>query len=389
MNTERFYELLPPLTDFRGIMEGENFAPAPDDWAVVMTDVKGSTDAIRAGRYRDVNMLGASGITAVLNVTKDIDIPYVFGGDGATLLLPLGRLERALKELKKTQRMSKDLFGMELRIGAVPIKHLREKGADVAVAKYELSPGNTLAQFRGGGITRAEQLLKSGEGDAISPPALDEEKPDLSGLSCRWEPFRSRKGTILALLVMQRERGEDTRVLYSSVLQRLQEILDNDLKSANPVRADDLKGRFPSKSLIREAKIHSHGRVSLRKLLKYAAVHLVSFTLVNFNIVLGAFDPRRYRAETALNADFKKFDDMLRMVVDCSHEQADLIESLLARLHLEGKIYYGTHRSDQAVMTCLVMSASENKHVHFVDGSAGGYAMAAQAMKSQFPKTAG
>lgn len=41
------------------------------------------------------------------------------------------------------------------------------------------------------------------------------------------------------------------------------------------------------------------------------------------------------------------------------------------------------HLSDHAVMTCLVMSAEDGKHVHFVDGGDGGYTKAATQMKGR------
>jgi hypothetical protein len=40
------------------------------------------------------------------------------------------------------------------------------------------------------------------------------------------------------------------------------------------------------------------------------------------------------------------------------------------------------HRSPAALVTCLVRSY-DGDHVHFVDGSDGGYALAAKQMKAQ------
>lgn len=387
MDPLKFYENLVPLRDFRQIIAGENFTAAPDDWYVVMTDVKGSTKALQAGRYRDVNTLGASGITAVLNALPDVDIPYVFGGDGATLLVPGSRLEKVIAALKSTQKMSRDLFQLELRAGAVAIARLRADGYEVEVAKYELSPGNALAQFRGGGIARAEELLKSNSDDGMTiSPDPGTGKPDLTGLSCRWQPFTSEKGTMLTLLVVDREPKDTSSHLYSKLLEEIERLLGTGLKDVNPVHPYGLKGKFFSGSWLREAKLHSSGRIQPAQLLKYAVIQLFSSLCLKFNIAVGGFDPHRYRRETAMNADYKKFDDMLRMVVDCSVDQAEKIEAMLIGLHAEGKIHYGIHRSPAAVMTCFVVSASENQHVHFVDGSNGGYAMAAKSMKARMGK---
>ena len=38
--------------------------------------------------------------------------------------------------------------------------------------------------------------------------------------------------------------------------------------------------------------------------------------------------------------------------------------------------------SETALMTCLVTSPTESRHVHFVDGGDGGYTSAARTMKA-------
>ena len=50
--------------------------------------------------------------------------------------------------------------------------------------------------------------------------------------------------------------------------------------------------------------------------------------------------------------------------------------------HREGRLVYGMHRSREALLTCIVFSYNGN-HVHFVDGSDGGYAIAARGLKAQ------
>ena len=83
-----FYAALPDFADFAEFTDPAHYRPAPADWLVVVTDIEGSTRAIAEGRYKDVNMLAAAGIVAVLNVVGGTEIPFVFGGDGATLLVP-------------------------------------------------------------------------------------------------------------------------------------------------------------------------------------------------------------------------------------------------------------------------------------------------------------
>src|SRR5262245_46595028 len=80
-----FYAALPVLDDFAAVVRSEGYRPLPDDWLVAVSDVRGSTAAVRQGRYKEVNLIGASTIMAILNVARPIAIPYVFGGDGASL----------------------------------------------------------------------------------------------------------------------------------------------------------------------------------------------------------------------------------------------------------------------------------------------------------------
>ncbi len=71
------------------------------------------------------------------------------------------------------------------------------------------------------------------------------------------------------------------------------------------------------------------------------------------------------------------------MVLDVSESQAERIEQHLEREHDAGRLVYGVHVADTALMTCVVFSLEQSKHVHFIDGSDGGFARAAQAFKSR------
>ena len=87
-NSDLFYNELVPFSDFAEFVDFKAYEPVPDDWIVMIADVRGSTRAIEEGRYKDVNMVGAASITAVLNVCGEIEVPFVFGGDGGTVIVP-------------------------------------------------------------------------------------------------------------------------------------------------------------------------------------------------------------------------------------------------------------------------------------------------------------
>ena len=79
---DNFYATLPAYTNFSEAMDLTRYTPVPDDWFVIISDIKGSTQAVQNGRYKEVNMLGASCIVAVLNVASELENPFVFAGDG-------------------------------------------------------------------------------------------------------------------------------------------------------------------------------------------------------------------------------------------------------------------------------------------------------------------
>jgi hypothetical protein len=94
------------------------------------------------------------------------------------------------------------------------------------------------------------------------------------------------------------------------------------------------------------------------------------------------FDPAAYRRDTAGNTDFRKFDDGLKLTVDCPAQTIDELENLLVAARTAAVADYGLHRQDSALMTCIVPSAFTRDHMHFIDGAAGGYTKAAEMLKA-------
>ena len=74
---------------------------------------------------------------------------------------------------------------------------------------------------------------------------------------------------------------------------------------------------------------------------------------------------------------------MIRMILDCSHKQADSIGALCEHMRAKHGICFGVYASKAAIMTCYVPSFTDGSHIHFVDGSVGGYALAAKHHQAQ------
>ncbi len=377
MDSENFYSELPSFTQFSGVVEEHHFHRVPSDWVVIITDVKGSTRAIEAGRYRDVNMVGASAIACLHNVIGDRDLPFVFGGDGATMVVPPSVLEPLIEEMLALKKHSQESFGLDLRVGAVEVKDIEAEGAEVQVAKFELVPGKVVAVLRGGGVTLADAKVK----DPNLPYEIHRDaskEVDLNGLSCRWEPIPSRNGKVLSLLVVAQPGSTDA---YRKVLEDLDSIYHGDMDTANPVSLTKMRYRSLSDCLRSERKNHD----SVWSAAYFKGMIGVVYSILVFKMKMPAvfFNSKEYTESIPRHSDYRKFDDALRMIVDCSDTQSKEIRESLEALRKEGLIYFGIHQSDSSLMTCYVRGVDEGKHIHFVDGGDGGYTMASKELKAQ------
>jgi hypothetical protein len=383
---DRFYAELGTFDRFGDFVDFEAYAPVPADWVVVISDVVGSTKAIAEGRYKHVNMVGAASITAVLNACGDVEVPYMFGGDGGTLVVPGSLAARACKALTDLQVLSRGMFGLGLRAGAVPVADLRAGGHDLRIRKYALSPGNHLAMFAGGGMEEADRLLKDSAADNPYVLAADPNpgEPDLDGLSCRWEPLVARNGRMMSLMVqgLVRDPAQERRLL-DRVLGTIGDILGHGLKDAAPASAFSMRFSWPPSGLALEARATRGAKSFARRYAEVLFTSLAQLWCERFDRRAGPYDAPAYRAELRANTDFCKYDGILRTVLDVTQVQAELIERHLEREYRDGRLVWGMHLADTALMTCLVFSLESHEHVHFIDGSDGGFAMAAVGFKER------
>ena len=383
MTSAGFFAAIEAFDDFAGIADSENYRSAPDDWHVIITDVEGSTRAIAEGRYKEVNMIGAACINAVLNITPRGEIPYVFGGDGATLLVADELLGPCLDVLHGVRRLAESDFDLSLRVGTVPVAELHaQSSVRVLVGKYRLSPGNELAAFSGGGIELAERWIKS-DPAYLAQPVDAGGAPDLNGLSCRWEPLAAQNGVMLSLLLHAKVDGDREQArLYRELIGEIERITGGLDANAKPVRDANMVFRWPPRGLGAEIRATAGARNRLRVTLGLYLNSLIQYFLDRFDLTAGGYRGRSYRDELRNNSDYRRFDDTLRMLLDCSLQQADEIEALLSARAKAGELAYGVHRSDSALMTCLVFNLERGQHIHFIDGSDGGFTSASRGLKA-------
>jgi hypothetical protein len=375
-----FFASMPGFRDFAALTDESHYVDAPEDWTVVVTDVEGSTQAIQEGRYKTVNMVGAATIAAVVNATGHWDLPFVFGGDGATALVPNDKLEPVRQALAQSRLVSLTEHGLRLRIGLVPHRDLLAAGCAVRVGKYLLADQNALAFFKGQGLSLAEEWVKAGKyrlPEWQEAPAFDPHR----GLSCRWAPLRSSRGVFLSILIKIHSHNAGHDALINEILRELDVILDLNSPEANPVKAKVLKPERAGLAARMESSFLKGGSQPAKFLKTLFFIYFV-WALDRGLIKLKSFDMKKYKASLAPNSDFRKFDETLRMVVDCTPAMQAGVERLLEGYHALGNLSYGLHVSDTALMTCFVQNYN-GRHLHFIDGGDGGYAFASRGLKER------
>jgi Protein of unknown function (DUF3095) len=277
-NDKDCYLSVPSFNDYREICDMRHYRSLPGDWIVIVADIAGSTQHIEAGRYRDVNTVGVMPIAAVRNTIGD-SFPFVFGGDGASMVVRPDQKDAAINALLSVQRLVAKNYDMHLRVGCVTVSTLEEKGATVKVARYEITTGTVIALFSGRGLALADEIIKSGS--ELQPTVENNNnndcEPDLTGLSCRWNKVRNRHGCVLSLLVSTCPgvSAMEERRIYQNVLDKLSHIIVLD-DASNPVNMDLAHYKKASQMLKEERRMHGRliGRAWWNRCVEILSCHV-------------------------------------------------------------------------------------------------------------------
>ncbi|MBR0828888.1 DUF3095 domain-containing protein [Bradyrhizobium manausense] len=372
-----FYGSIPVFRGFAKLMDPALYSRVPDDWTIGVADIVDSTKAIAAQRYKAVNMAGAAVIAGITNALEGREFPFVFGGDGASFAVAPGDLERAREALAATATWVREDLDLKMRVALVPVSAIRAQGLDVRVARFGPSANLSYAMFSGGGLGWAEAAMKRGEFAVAEAP--DGTQPDLSGLSCRFEEIPASRGLILSVLVVP-ARGADPAA-FRKAIEDILTLVERSPDAGRPVPPQGPPLKWPPQGLDYEARAQRGGSL-LRRRLGVLAYTLFAYVIVRFDLKVGGFVPKVYTQQVVENSDFRKYDDGLRMILDCTPELERGLSERLAAAAANGIVRYGLHRQDAAMMTCFTPSALRSDHVHFIDGARGGYATAATALKA-------
>lgn len=372
-----FFTSLPALERLEEAAAGRA-APLPEDWWLLATDVVGSTAHAAAGRYKNVNLVSAACITACLNALRRREIPFFFGGDGALLACPGTDGPALARVLLGMRALALEAYGFDLRVGAWAAGRLSAAGTPVHLARLQATPTLSQALFLGPGVMELDRLLK--DGGVGRAEGLTPAEPDLTGLKCQWNEIPSAAGEMLTLLILPLRDAALTRAL-----EEVRAACGSEAER-HPLNPQTMRLALrPSQHTPALALTHARLPRWRRDLLAARDALLMAFgeaflrrrgpvwAGVDWGAYFGAF--RRF-------SDSEKLCGMLSMVVACGPDQRAAALRALDALETDGGILYGAHRSPSALVTCMVFDHRFD-HYHFIDGSGGGYTLAAQALKAK------
>jgi len=353
----------------------ELFAEVPSDWHVIITDIVNSTGAVAGGRHQDVNLIATGSIVAVLNIAfaMDITVPFFFGGDGATFIVPQVMVERAMLALNRYRENTFANFTLELRAGIVAVKDIYAAGHRLHIAKYCSSENFSIPIILGNGLTYAEQLVK---GRLQADEKLSQDKDlDLTGMQCRWDKIGppADKEEVVTLLILARE-AEKQGQLFSTILAELDNLYGNPVKR-QPISMPQLKLKSTFKKMGTEMRAR-FGRLKYLLLLR----NLLATFIGKFYFKTGV--GKTYLEKIIEMSDTLVIDGKINTVISGVAAQRKKLEQYLDGLELRNEIAYGLHVSSASVMSCYVRDLKDG-HIHFVDGSEGGYTKAAKMLKAK------
>ena len=225
---EQFYSGLPvneiSLSDL--LRADHLFFRVPDDWLIVVTDVKNSTLAVQSGLHETVNLIATGCIVAVLNIAykNHLNIPFFFGGDGATCIIPPSILNAVIQSLIIHKENTFNNFEIDLRVGYLAVSEVYKQGYELKLSKFKSSATFSIPVVLGNGLMFAEKIIK-GEDHRLSIIKSDEENLDLEGMQCRWDriaPPENYDEVISLLVVAMNEQQQG--IVFGKVVKLLDEI---------------------------------------------------------------------------------------------------------------------------------------------------------------------
>lgn len=386
MNDLTFYnQLRPQKQPLPDVLAGNNFQPVPSSWHIIITDVKASTQAVAAGRHNDVNLAAAGSLIAALNVAKKYkaEIPFFYGGDGSTLLVPDGLLTETLRGLLAHNQNTKQNFGLEMHIGSLSVKELWEAGHSIRIAKWEIDSSFSKAIALGDGLRYAEQQIKQAMKEEEYEGVTTEDL-NLTGLECRWNKISPPVAEAYNICYLIETIDPDKQAaIYTDVLKKMEAVY-GDAQMRNPLSPERLQGMLNLRNVKREM-LARFGKWRLGHFLKAALEAVVGNYYLKHNWRIRGQSGDEYLQQLIAHADTLTVDGRINTIVCASSNKHNEFLQYLSHQEASGLLIFGHHVSKESVMTCYIEDRRD-KHIHFVDGADGGYTEAAKEFKAKLQK---
>lgn len=383
LSSQHFYRDLKALSlPIAEVFHEKYFCDVPPDWCVIIADIQNSSAAVADGRHNDVNLVAAGSLIASINIAKqnDVEIPFFFGGDGGVVLVPGNLADEVVTALLLHNENSLKNFGLGMHIGSLSVNDIVQHGAGVKIAKIELGQSFNKAVLIGNGLKFAEQQIKGASRTARSE-TISTSVLNMAGLECRWDKIKppEEENEIVCYLIEARDEAAQTDV-YREVLQKIDEIYGS-VSSRSPLSVNRLKLLLNLKKIRREMMAR-FGRWKIRYYLNVLLENFLGLFYFGFNMRIGKMSGHDYLTQLIVNADTLTIDGRINTIISGKTEKRKQLLAYLTQKESEGRLSFGHHISRESVMTCYIENLNA-RHIHFVDGSDGGYTEAAKELKAK------
>lgn len=377
-SNHNFYDKMPVnrIQLSKLLLADSAFELVPLDWTVIITDIKGSTAAVMSGSSEIVNYIATGSIVTLLNLAfkANISIPFFFGGDGATFIVPSILVEVAQNKLITYQDNVLKNFGFDLRVGSVSVQALYEQGHEIKLSKFGLTAHFSIPIVLGNGLNYAEQIIKGKDYRLNNDKDADEEL-DLEGMQCRWDKISAPGdlNEILTLLVIVPDVNRQA-ISFSKVIKSIDDIY-GEIKNRQPISIEKLK----LNSTFDRIKIEMRNTIGKIKILSMLKTWLATSIGKLYFLTRSG---KKYLIRLVEMSDTLVIDGKINTVISGNENQRIRLMKVLDSLERKGEILYGSYVSNASIMSCYVRDM-KNEHIHFVDGADGGYTKAAAILKGK------
>ncbi|SDS60839.1 Protein of unknown function [Maribacter dokdonensis] len=379
MADKQFYKNLRPFKGTLIELLGDDtyFVDVPKSWHVVVVDILNSTSAVNAGNHHQVNLTATGAIISVLNAIRKVkrsnEIPYFFGGDGATFIVPSSLLNKIIHVLENYRIHIKRKIELVLRVGEIPVSNLIESEVQLKIAKHRLTDKLSIPIVLGDGLKVAESIIKSSFKEEETT-AFDETLLNLEGMECRWDQILpDQQQTKVVCLLLDASLEKDQRNVYKKVLAQMDEEFGK-FENRQPIKSNNLKLDPNPTKVWEEMKI----RLTSTSWMYFFKSWLKSnFGRIYLNLTSSG---KQYLSQIEQLSHTFMLDGMINTVFTAEQKSIDRFIAFLDEMERDKKLIYGIHVTHASVMSCYVLDR-RTTHSHFVDGTEGGYTSAAKMFK--------